>query len=246
MTDILQTRLPYDPVPRPLPGIAPLDMADWLIFDDAFAAQMAERDRLLAGRRDAVLALDPAARPAAQELLQMVLDRAYPDAVDVAHRRDGTDVPIDRDDPLATLGRLVQQDFCILEKRDGSEEHILTGAVLCFPARWALGEKFMRPLTVIHVPVDPYDAEVAKRVQRLFDGIRVGRPLWRYNVLRYADATLFQPMRAAGRGPEQRRSGGNFLRSERQSLLRLPDTGAVVFGIHTFVLAADAGDATPA
>jgi len=28
-----------------------------------------------------------------------------------------------------------------------------------------------------------------------------------------------------------------YLRSERQSILRLPDTGAVVFSIHTYVVA---------
>ena len=50
MTAILQTRLPHDiAASRKLPGIAPLDPADWLHVDEAFAAQMEERARLLSG-----------------------------------------------------------------------------------------------------------------------------------------------------------------------------------------------------
>ena len=37
---ILQTHLPYDMSPKPLPGIAPLDPDDWIMVDDAFAAQV--------------------------------------------------------------------------------------------------------------------------------------------------------------------------------------------------------------
>lgn len=236
MSVILQCRIPYDvAAPRPLPGVQPLDMADWLTRDDAFAAQMAERDRLLGTRRCDVLALDEGARGAALELLDLVLDCAYPGARNEALRPDGVTVALNRADPLGTLGRLVQEDFCLLQKR--GDEHVLTGAVLCFPASWMLSEKFMRPLGRIHDPVDSYDDGMARRVQRLFDGVRVGRPLWRFNALRYADATLFQPRSVTAPRPERSAAEGGFLRSERQSILRLPDSKAVVFSIHTYVLA---------
>ncbi|AVO37297.1 heme-dependent oxidative N-demethylase family protein [Pukyongiella litopenaei] len=249
MTAILQSSIPYHPLaPRRLPGIAPLDMADWLQRDDAFAAQMAERDRLIATRRAEVLALDDAARPAAVELLETVLDLAYPGATGTVRRPDGVGVTLDRGDPLGTLGRLVQEDLCILEKRGA--EHVLTGAVLCFPASWTLSEKFLRPLIAIHTPVDSYDANMATRVQRLFDGVQPGRPLWRSNALWYADPDLHQPRREADPRPEQADATLPYLRSERQSVLRLPRTRAVVFSIHTYVLAradmqglADAGRA---
>jgi len=41
--------------------------------------------------------------------------------------------------------------------------------------------------------VAEYDVDVAKRVQRLFDGIKPGRPMWRFNVLEYVRPDLFQP-----------------------------------------------------
>jgi len=235
MSAILQTRIPYDVTARPrLPGIKPLAVEDWLIRDEAFAGQMAYRDRLLAERRDAVLAMDADARPAADELLQMVLELAYPGAGAMVERPDGISVPIDRADPMGTLGRLVQEDLCLLEKR--GEEHVLTAAVLCFPASWMLSEKFQRPLTAIHVPVEEYDAGIAARVQRLFDGVQPGRPLWRFNALWYADPDLHQPRSAFDRRPERGRLAARYLRSERQTVLRLPETRAVVFSIHTYVV----------
>ena len=236
MRPVLQSSIPYDPSPdKALPGVQPLDPADWLIFDEAFAGQMAARDALLRTHLSEVVAVDPDAHPAAVELLNMVLAQAYPDAKAEVTRADGVRVPIDRTQPMYTLGRLVQQDFCILEKRGA--EHVLTAAVLCFPASWTLSEKFLRPLTTIHDPVESYDTNIARRVQRLFDGVRVGRPLWRYNVLRYADPALYQPRPEAAPRDRDDPAAGAYLRSERQSVLRLPLSDAVVFGIHTYVLA---------
>ena len=239
MTGIFQSRLPYDVEAQPrLPGIAPLDPAQWLMVDDAFAAQMAERARLLAAQRDAVLAVTPEGRAAAEELLEYVLAwlrehaPGYDVTGDAVRRPDGQRVVLDRADPMGTLGHLVQEDLCLLQKQ--GDEHVLTAAVLCFPASWRLADKIGRPLTGIHVPVPEYDDAIARRVQRLFDGVQVGRPLWRFNALRYEDPALFQPFKRQAPQPVDR-DGLPYLRSERQCVLRLPETRACVFSIHTFV-----------
>lgn len=246
MIPILQTAIPYDvSVPRPLPGIAPLDMADWLLVDEAFAPQMAERARLLAERRGDVLAVTGGAGPAAEELLQFVLDwlrehgAGYDISANVVRRPDGVRVAIDRADPMLTLGHLVQEDLCIMEKR--GDEHVLTAAVLCFPASWRLSDKINRPLLAIHVPVPEYDDSIARRVQRLFDGVQPGRPLWRFNAHGYGDPALYHPSRE--NVDDAARARLPYLRSERQCVLRLPQTRACVFSIHTYVLARQ-GDGT--
>lgn len=237
MTEIVQHDIPYDPtVENPLPGIRPADPKAWLHADDAFAQQMQRRADLLAHHRAEVLAMAPSALESAQELLNLVLDQTYSGASDRVVRPDGVEVAIDASKPLETLGHLVQEDFCILQKQ--GDEHILTGAVLCFPASWKLSEKFMRPLIGIHETVAPYDDNVARRVQRLFDGIQPGRPLWRFNALWYRDAELFQPRAANDRREPTDANAAAFLRSERQTLVRLPETRAVVFAIHTYVLPA--------
>ncbi len=236
MREILQTSIPYDfQTARTLPGIAPIGAEGWLHQDEAFAEQMAYRDELLKHRRDQVLALDEQARPAAQELLEDVLALVYPGQMDQVRRPDGATVPIKRSDPLDTLGRIVQEDFCILQKQ--GDEHVLTGAVLCFPASWTLSEKFMRPLIGIHDTVDPYDDGIAKRVQRLFDGVKPGRPMWRFNALWYADPDLHQPRSVHDRRVRPDPDKATYFRSERQCIRRLPQSNAVVFSIHTYVLA---------
>ena len=242
MTFVLQSHLPNslwsDPAQARLPGIQPLDWGDWLVVDDAFQGQMALRDQLISRRREKVLMLDPTAQDAAVELLEHVLKALLtsPDYVVSATkvtRPDGVTVQIDYSDPLATAGRLVQEDLCLLQKH--GDEHVLSGAVLCFPAGWTLAEKFMRPLTRIHDPVPSYDGNIARRVQRMFDAIRVQQPLWRANILFYEDPTLFAPHFEHAPRPTTV-NDAPYVRSERQSLLRLASSQAVVFSIHTYVV----------
>lgn len=223
-----------------LPGVLPLESGDWLEMDDAFAGQMAERDRLIAECADAVHAMLPVAEPAAAELLAVVLVKltataGYVVGPDSVVRPDGVHVPLDHGTPLLTLGRLVQEDLCLMEA--GPDGHVLTGAILCFPASWTLAEKIGRPLMGIHVTVPPYSEDIGRRVQRMFDAIRVDQPLWRMNYLTYDDPVLHQPRQEGSRRP---RPVGHFLvRCEKQCFVRLPQTRAVLFSIHTYVVKAD-------
>ncbi|WP_353473872.1 DUF3445 domain-containing protein [Salipiger sp. H15] len=242
---ILQARIPYDlSQMKPLPGIAPLDPADWLKVDDAYAEQMAERERLLATRREAVLAIELEAMPAARELLDVVLAHlpaSYARVGEQVTRPDGVVVTLDRSDPMGTLGVLVQEDLCLLQKR--GDEHVLTGAVLCFPSGWRLADKVSRPLSIIHVPIPEYDDNIGRRVQRLFDGVQVGRPLMRVNRLYHDNPALFQPGPRLSNSDRANPATAPYLRSERQCLTRLPETQAVVFSIHTYVI--ERGPDTP-
>ena len=215
----------------------PVEARSWITVDDAYSGQLAEKARLIAEHRDRVIQSLPQAKDALSELLTFVL-------ADIALRPDfamegvGVRCPDGRlvvpatHDPLGTLSQLVQEDLCLMEKI--GDEHVLTGAILCFPASWWLGEKLGRPLLGIHIPVDVYNADIARRVQRLFDAIRPEQPLWRMNSLVYRDPSLHQPRREAD--PRIDRRGGSFVRAERQTLIRLPKTRAVVFAIHTYVV----------
>jgi hypothetical protein len=239
---VLQDDLPFplpwtDPRSARLPGIQPATEETWLLRDPAYAGQMALRDDLIASRPADVLALQPEGRAAAGELLDTLLAwlATQPGHVVTGAtviRPDGVTVPVDRDDPLRTAGRLVQEDLCLMQAQ--GDEAVLTGAVLCFPASWTLAEKIGRPMTRIHDPVREYDADVARRVQRLIDAIRPGQVLWRANFNVWADARLFAPRRETD--PRADRTNPRYLRSERQTLRRLPVSGAVVFAIHTFMI----------
>lgn len=238
---VLHDRLPHvpwlDPATAKLPGMRPCGAEDWLRQDEAFAGQMAERDWLIATRQPLVHALLPEGRAAAEELLEVVLEilsrrEGYALAGGRVTRPDGVVVPVDMRFPLVTLGRLVQEDLCLMEK--AGEESLMTGAILCFPASWTLGQKIGKPMTGIHRPVEHYDADLARRVQRLFDMVRVGQPMERYNALVYDDPTLHQPRLEFDRRPYAVER--LYMRSERQVIARLPRTGAVVFSIHTYIV----------
>ena len=227
-----------------LPGTAPVAPEDWLTVDALYAAQLVERARLIAQRPAEVIAARPGAAPARDELFDTVLAAldarpGFAREGAAMRRPDGQAWPLDRGAPLATLGRLVQEDLCLLEKPQGADEHVLTAAVLCFPASWTLAEKIGRPLGAIHAPVAEYDGRLAARVQRLFDGLRPveagGRILMRMNALDHDRPELFQARREDAPRP-QGRGDGRYLRIERQCLRKLPRTGAVVFSIHTTVL----------
>ncbi|WP_424940233.1 heme-dependent oxidative N-demethylase family protein [Aliiroseovarius sp. S253] len=242
MVEICQRDLPIlpwaDPKTARLPGLNPIEPGQWLLIDDAYRAQMAHRLFLMNEQEEFVHRLSGGARAAASELLEDVLaEISDKDGFDVQRDSvrcpDGRLVQLDHLHPLLTLGALVQEDFVIMQKL--GDEHVMTGAILCFPASWSLDQKFMKSLVKIHVPVDEYTPDIARRVQRLFDGIQVGRPMWRANYLSYNDPELFQPRREEDRRTNDTRTT-NWLRVERQTMKRLPKTGAVVFSIHTYVL----------
>lgn len=217
----------------------PLVGQDWVRVDSAYSQQLAGKAALLRAQRDEVLVCLPEAEDAACEVLDQVLHLlAKRDDFHVlqtsVRRPDGETVHLDRAAPLETLSRLIQEDICILQKKGGA--HRLTAALLCFPASWTLSEKIGRTLPTIHGPVAPYDTAIAKRVQRLFDGIRVAHPIWRANLLRYEHAALYQP-RPKDDPRETRAEKAGFERSERQTIWRLPISDAVVFSIHTTVVA---------
>jgi hypothetical protein len=223
------------------PGLMPLSEGALVTADPDFAAQMALREALLAGRREVVLGCPAEGRAPADELLAHVAGAA-PRAAgfgcegDLWHRPDGAALRIDRADPLASLGRMVAEDFCLLLPDAASGEYRLVAAVLCFPSRWLLSEKLGRPLTAIHDPVPDYDATLARRVNRVFETLREGRALWRVNWLVHATPELHLPLGLSDKlVAEADPREGLYLRTERQTLTRLPETGAVAFGIKTSV-----------
>ena len=244
MVEICQNELPVKPWreerTRRLPGISPVLPGEWLVVDDAYAAQLAHKAALVERHGDKVLRMEDSARPAAEEMLERILYElvAVPGFSVTPHSvtcPDGRVVPLDRNRPLETCSKLVQEDLILMERRDGSDEHVMTAALLAFPASWMLAEKYLKPLTMIHTPVPDYAGDVAKRVQRLFDGIHPDRPMWRANFLTYGDPELHQPRTEADTRPVAG-DGARWMRVERQCMLRLPLTRAVVFSIHTYVL----------
>jgi hypothetical protein len=232
---------PYAPfldarLARP-PGLSPLDPAAWLCVDPDYAAQAPERDRLIAKRPEDTMGALPEAEASVAEfratLLAAIDARAEWRREGSAIRRpDGERVPLDLP-TLALAGRLCQEDFLLMAP--GAPEYRLVAGVLCFPSRWALADKIGKPMTRIHAPVPYYEAELARRVNRVFEGVAPERPMVRFNWTPQATARLDLIQREGAKRAAAAPSGAWFLRTERQTLMRLSQTRSVVFGVKTTV-----------
>jgi hypothetical protein len=230
-----------DPLAARLPGLQPVKPGEWLQRDDAFDGQMGYRDQLLRERRSDVAAADGAPDQAEQDLLMAVLaeinaDPGYFRMDDIVVRPDGVSVSLTADRPIVTAARLAQEDFLLMQPVDG--EYQLTAGVLCFPASWTLAQKYRRGMTRIHEPVDRFDDNIGKRVERVFAMLQPDQAVWRANLLCYNDPDLFQPRPEHERRPFDRAKPA-WVRVERQTLRRLGASPAMVFGIHTWLVPID-------
>jgi len=161
-------------------------------------------------------------------------------AMDPGFRRDdgleGRAFPIA--DTLRTAAASVWEDLCILTP-DASGQYRLTAAALAFPTDWHLAEKLGHALTPIHAPIHGYAEQLAAGVDHFFATLQPGPIFGRTNwFVVSSDAWRYLPQD----DPQIRfahvtadNAGTTlFVRCERQTLRRLPQSGAVLFtiGIH--------------
>ena len=254
--------LPFEPGPyRMAMGLVTLPETAWFELDDRYPAELRERRHLLTERHADVFAALPVSAEARAETLAAVADNLttyHPDwfardAATLQNRLTGEHWALANPsrDPLELAGRLVQEDLCLVQLEDGVP--VLTAAMLCFPSRWRLAEKLGRPLAAVHGPVPLYADRLAAPVDRFMRNVKPGHIAARLNWSVLDDATLFQPggkWRAAHNATVTATNAGDtlFLRVERQTLRRLPRSGAVLFGIrvHVYPLAAAIADSITA
>ena len=229
------------PAPPFAIGLSPLGDRPWLVADERLPAYLAEKARLMAAMPDRVFMAEPETQEAQRETLQRVADWQA-----AHHRRHFAGEPVRltaRDapgpnpaaPPLARAAMLCAEDLVLMRK--GADGWRLAAASLCFPSSWRLAEKFGRPMEAIHAPVPGYPAGTrnAMLVNRIFDNLAPGAPVLRGNWSIYGDDALHHP---ASEGESTRAFSPDspvvaqaFFRSERQTLLKLPQSGDILFTI---------------
>jgi hypothetical protein len=229
---------------RPAMGLIAQKLAQLTAFDDQYSDQMAQRRLLLETRRDDVLAVTPGSGAMRAEALSVLVTHLCADRAAWFSQRDdiltnhltGETWALDRldCDPLVVAGRLVVEDICLLAPAPCP---LLAAAVLCFPSRWRLADKIGQPLGAIHAPVPDYGQALGGPVDRFLGLLKPGRLVARMNWSIHDDAALFQP--EANHPPGQAITSSNAgalltVRIERQTLSRLPQTGAIMFTIRTY------------
>jgi hypothetical protein len=242
--------LSFEPGPyRMAMGLIALPESEMIELDEHYADEMAQRRALLAEKRDDVFAAIPGSEAARREVLERLADylpARFPEwfARDGAllHNRltgEAWDLAALPADPLIVSAQLVQEDLCIVQP-DAEGGVLLTAGVVCFPSRWRLDEKIGRPLPNVHERVPFYGERLARPVDRFMAMIRPGKLAMRLNWSMMDDPALFQPEgkfrtdRNAAITPEN--AGERlFVRVERQTLSRLPESASVLFTIRVHV-----------
>lgn len=240
------------PLPGPLAqafaiGLKPLDPTQWIDVDGELALYLAEKARLFAERRAEVFAAEDDTEVAQREVLQRLV--VYLSQHSASHVREdksvrivptGEVVALDGDRPsLETAARLVQEDLVLM--RRGVDGWRLAAAALCFPSAWRLADKFGRPMHEVHAPVPGFGAGTrpAELINRMFDNLRTGAAMIRWNWSLFGDRVLLhpEPSHAVPRfGIEGEKA---VVRLERQTITRL-DTGDVLFTIRIYLEPIDA------
>jgi hypothetical protein len=217
---------PADGPPWLAMGLSRIEEASWLLPDERRTAELAERADLLDRARDDVFATLPGTEAASAELLELVL------AWERTHASDLADRPVVASQhPLEAAGRRTQEDLVLMVPHD--DGYHLDAAVLCFPSHWRLLDKLGGSATAIHGPVPGYPLELAEKVDRFLDRLRPGVIVARRNWSVHGDDALHAPEPPTDPAPlgVDEVAGSLWLRSERQTLRRLPASGVIVFTI---------------
>jgi hypothetical protein len=206
-------------------GLKPIAPSAWLMPDDQ-AAWLPGKALLLDTAAQAVLAAERHSLPACRELL-----RAVRQACGLAGQAVEEDCP----DPLAQAARLVSDDIVLLEP-DGAGSWRVMAACLCAPTFFTAAHALGGSLGFLHGPVPGGDPQLAARIARVFSLLRPGQVLERHNwtvqwgAERHTPSSA--PWRAAAAAASVSEARNQLVeRVERQTVSKLPQTGALVFTI---------------
>lgn len=222
--------VPFDDRPfRLRMGLRPLDLADWLEPDEHEEAELALKRQLVSERYDDVVGIidRPDVLAASEELWDLVSQAGSVPR----NRGSDPDSGEQNEHPIVRCGLATQEDWVLMLPIDG--RLVIAAACVCFPTRWVLRSKMGLPMGEVHQHVAFYPEHLERTVDSFFDRLSVDKPVWRLNWNLMDDPTLFQPV---GTGVDHGVTAANageriWLRVERQTLRRLPESGAIVFSI---------------
>lgn len=239
-------------------ALRPLDLEHWIEIGESYERDMALKRRLRAENSPTVLAMMPGIEAEASEVLTTLSDHLTQHFPQWFHRhgseqqflrneRLGEDVPLSAstdgtwvEHPLSLCGRLVQEDLALLVERDG--QLIFGGGAVCFPNRWDLSSKIGLSLRAVHEPVARLNDQLQQPIDSFLERLSADKPFWRLGWGVLDTDEPYQPLDGTGIVAPPLPEVGDpdtsdrlFLRVERETLRRFPQTRAVLFTIRTYI-----------
>ncbi|GIU67474.1 heme-dependent oxidative N-demethylase subunit alpha family protein [Candidatus Phycosocius spiralis] len=206
--------------PRFNVGLAPIDGRNWLLPDDQ-AAWLGPKNALMNIDPEAVYASMGGSLPAQMEASSLVA-RAVEQDLDSA------------EPPLFAASRLVSDDLVVMELREG--QWTATALCLCSPTFFSPQHALGQSLFGLHRPVPGGDPILGGRISRVFSQMADHVVLERHNwTVQWGDARFTPdgtPIRqAACQADISQAQAMVYVRFERQTIRRLPQTGGILFTI---------------
>ncbi|OAG08116.1 uncharacterized protein CC84DRAFT_1114332, partial [Paraphaeosphaeria sporulosa] len=238
-------------------------MSDLVAMDNTYESRIKLRSDLIRENQHDVLAHRPVVGPAVLEFYTWMLEY-LPSRFPTVYTRTPsgllntiTNLTLpqnitDTEQALSLLGSNVDTDFLFLlpipatdsdpPPSEGTKYH-LEGFITCFPSGFSTRSKLGLSLAAIHTPVPGYATKLQKSMDRFFAALPVGRIVKRHNWTINTRPDLFvtsgthihsDDELTEADAQEEVDLSRTVLRCERQTLHRLPGTGALVFAFKTY------------
>ncbi len=140
---------------------------------------------------------------------------------------------------LPEAARAHYEDMCVLTLREGDDQYRLVGAAVAWPSDWTPADKLGLPLRALHAPIQGYEEQLASGVDHFMAKLKAGAIYGRCNWFIAATGerrwVAEPPAQAFAHVTPDNAGETLFVRSERQTLRRLPETGAILFTIGIYV-----------
>ena len=217
-------------------GLSHGAMAEWLAVDDDLPIYHAHKLQQIDSHPGEVIAALPESDSAQKEFGRLLLthltvhhgQRYATDGLNLSTKDGRLQWPLPATD-LQSCSLWIQEDICLLQALN--DEYILTAASVCSPSNWRLPDKIGKTLGAIHDPVPGYRDILHSRTNRLLNKLSKDKVIFRYNwSVQAGNELCWRPDLYAAQEPAEL-----YWRVERQTLRRLPETGAIVFGIRIFL-----------
>lgn len=229
-------------------GLRAIDDRDWLEPGAEYLHRIQLKKELLATQHDRVVHAAQDTWALEVELLQTVMEnlqRYHHHHADCSAAVADLEQQIESDPrsidhrPLDLLTGLIEEDMCLLVERE--DDFRLVAGSVCAPSWWELKDKLNLPLTGIHAPVTGLEDKIGRMIRHFLKQLTPHRSYSRANWFLWPTARLcllpgsIEIESRFNQIAEQDVGEKIFLRIERQTLRRLPQTQAIAFGIKVYV-----------
>jgi hypothetical protein len=201
------------------------DLAPFYRNNPAQAEVIAERRKWLAKDSAKYAAAPPESKPLLEEALQ------FAENFGVTAQAGDTAL-----DTMLKLGAAWEPDLLLLRSPSPESQPILLAGCVCFPSSWTLEEKIGHRLDAIHGPVPTLNQQFANPIQQFLARMKPGISWERINWGLSRSPELNQhPARKLPRLDATVSLEEVWFRAEYQSLVALPKTNGILFGIRLVI-----------